>query len=193
MYLITYLQLNLKKSSHPTKKERKKLKKIKVHLFNFAGLFQAPLVPLSNLSAPSAAAAVIRASSSSSSGASGAGLSALSAANQSSQIPPSHPSMAANSRPSNDPLSLISSTGPLMSARRSVSPPTSISAGSGSIPTILESSGPNKTSSAPHSPSPVGSLISKENHHSGGATGVPSPTYSQVCLAHVFANCDVAQ
>ena len=135
---------------------------------------------------------MIRASSSSSSGASGAGLSALSAANPSSQIPPSHPSMAGNSRPSNDPLSLISSTGPLMSARRSVSPPTSISGGPGSIPTILESSGgPNKTSSAPHSPSPVGSLISKENHQSGGATGVPSPTYSQVCFAHVFANCDI--
>ena len=101
--------------------------------------------------------------------------------------------MAGNSRPSNDPLSLISSTGPLMSARRSVSPPTSISGGPGSIPTILESSasGPNKTSSAPHSPSPVGSLISKENHQSGGATGVPSPTYSQVCFAHVFANCDI--
>lgn len=135
---------------------------------NFAALFQAPLVPLSNLSAPSAAAAVIRASSS----AATPGTLAANSVPANTGLPgSSHP----GSRPSNDPLSLISSSTPLMTARRSVSPPTS----AGSLPTLLESS-TNKTSSAPHSPSPVGSLISKENHTSGGG-GVPSPTYSQVC------------
>ena len=65
--------------------------------------------------------------------------------------------------------------------RRSVSPPSSV------IPMVVDKTA--ATSSAPHSPSPVGSSISKENPHSQQSGGVPSPTYSQVissiCLQHL--------
>merc|ERR1719510_2332640 len=125
-------------------------------------IFNTPLVPLSNLSAPSAAAAVIRASSSV--GGPG-GITAPPTNAGASAPPPLCP------RPSNnDPLAVTSS--PLMSAsvsgrNRSVSPPSSAMG-------IIEKS----ASSAPHSPSPVGSSISKENNNSQQG-GMPSPTYSQ--------------
>ena len=128
---------------------------------------------------PSAAAAVIRATTSSvgSGSTSGSGINAPPI-----NVPASFPPVG--SRPTNDPLSqissnLTSSTSLVSSvaaaavsaaaARRSVSPPSN-------IPLGLDMS----TSSAPHSPSPVGSLISKDNVNSQPSGGVPSPTYSQV-------------
>ena len=61
--------------------------------------------------------------------------------------------------------------------RRSVSPPSSV------IPMVVDKTA--ATSSAPHSPSPVGSSISKENPNSQQSGGVPSPTYSQV-ISSIF-------
>jgi len=149
------------------------------------GLFQTPLVPLSNLSAPSAAAAVIRASTSASlggpAGGGGCGINAPPI-----NVPAQIPSGPLGSRPAvtnvNDPLSLISSSSNMQTSttdrivtaamlRRSVSPPSSV------IPMVLDKTA--ATSSAPHSPSPVGSSISKENPNSQQSGGVPSPTYSQ--------------
>ena len=156
-----------------------------------SGLFQTPLVPLSNLTAPSAAAAVIRASTSASvggpvgSGPAGGAAGGINAPPTSvpAQMPPlgSRPAAQGNI---NDPLSLISSSSNMttssnsdrvMSAaslRRSVSPPSS------GPPLCMDKTA---TLSAPHSPSPVGSSISKlENSYSQQSGGVPSPTYSQV-------------
>jgi hypothetical protein len=89
-------------------------------------------------------------------------------------------------------LSLISSSSSNMTAssnsdrilsaasllRRSVSPPSSV------IPMVVDKTA--ATSSAPHSPSPVGSSISKENPFSQQSGGVPSPTYSQVISSIYF-------
>ena len=140
--------------------------------FLITAIFNTPLVPLSNLSAPSAAAAVIRASSTV--GGPG-GITAPPTNAGASAPPPLCP------RPSNnDPLAVTSS--PLMSAsvsgrNRSVSPPSSAMG-------IIEKS----ASSAPHSPSPVGSSISKENNNSQQG-GMPSPTYSQVSFTiYIFLN-----
>lgn len=128
--------------------------------FYFSGIFQTPLVPLSNLSAPSAAAAVIRASSSVA-GPVGITTPPTTAV---AGIPP------LGSRPSNDPIGPMVTSTSISAARRSVSPPAASSLGMG-----MDKS----AASAPHSPSPVGSMISKENSNSQQG-GVPSPTYSQV-------------
>ena len=143
-----------------------------IFFFLITAIFNTPLVPLSNLSAPSAAAAVIRASSTV--GGPGGITAPPTNAGGASAPPPLCP------RPSNnDPLAVTSS--PLMSAsvsgrNRSVSPPSSAMG-------IIEKS----ASSAPHSPSPVGSLISKENNNSQQG-GMPSPTYSQVSSLFIVFN-----
>ena len=141
-------------------------------------LFQTPVMQLG--ATPSAAAAVIRATTSSVGSGSTSGGSGINA--PPTNVPASLPPVG--SRPTNDPLSQISSkltsstslvssvaaaAASVAAARRSVSPPSS-------IPLGLDRS----TSSAPHSPSPVGSLISKDIVNSQPSGGVPSPTYSQV-------------
>ena len=133
---------------------------LRIFHFYFSGIFQTPLVPLSNLSAPSAAAAVIRASSSVA-GPVGITTPPTTAV---AGIPP------LGSRPSNDPMGPMVTSTSISAARRSVSPPAASSLGMGMDKSAV---------SAPHSPSPVGSMISKENSNSQQG-GVPSPTYSQV-------------
>ena len=160
-FFLTNLE-NLKTSQLPTIRRRMP---INFH-FYFLGIFQTPLVPLSNLSAPSAAAAVIRASSSVA-GPVGITTPPTTAV---AGIPP------LGSRPSNDPMGPMVTSTSISAARRSVSPPAASSLGMG-----MDKS----AASAPHSPSPVGSMISKENSNSQQG-GVPSPTYSQVCKFHKY-------